>query len=46
MVRHLDRSAERGVERSSLDKLLAFGGAKVSPLRAFGAPVETTGISV
>jgi hypothetical protein len=46
--RRLDRSlAQRGeVERPSLDELPAFGGEKVSPLRAFGAPVETTEVLV
>jgi hypothetical protein len=34
------------VERPSLDELPAFGGEKVSPLRAFGAPVETTEVLV
>ena len=32
------------MERPSLNDLPAFGGEKVSPLRAFSAPVETTGL--
>jgi hypothetical protein len=44
--RHLDRSAQRGAERSSLDDLPVFSGVKVCALRACGASADTAEVFV